>query len=64
MEQLRRKKYKLKNHKTTKMEQLRRKKYNQRCHMTLEEGIKKKKKRGNSRIGNGGGYSSTKRLNT
>jgi hypothetical protein len=40
--QLKRRKYRLKNHKTSKVEQLKRT-YNQRYHMTLEEGVRKKK---------------------
>jgi hypothetical protein len=43
MEQLRKRKYKLRNHKTLEVEQFRRRRYSQRYHMTLEEGIKKKK---------------------
>jgi hypothetical protein len=39
------------------VEQLRRRRYSQRYHKTLEEGVKKKKTRGNSGIGKGGGYS-------
>jgi hypothetical protein len=58
--QLKRRKYKLKNHRTSKVEQLKRR-YSQRYHKTLEEGVIKKKTRGNSGIGKGGGYFSTKR---
>ncbi len=43
VEQLRRKKYRLKNHKTSKVEQFKRRRYSQKYHRTLEEGIKKKK---------------------
>jgi hypothetical protein len=42
MEQLGSKKYRLRNHKTSKVEQLRRRRYSQRYHKTLEEGVKKK----------------------
>jgi hypothetical protein len=41
--QLKRRKYKLKNHKTSEVEQLKRRRYSQRYHKTLEEGVKKKK---------------------
>jgi hypothetical protein len=41
--QLRKRKYILKNHKTSKVEQLKKRRYNQRYCMTLEEGVKKKK---------------------
>jgi hypothetical protein len=40
--QLKGRKYKLKNRKTSKVEQFKRR-YNQRYHTTLEEGVKKKK---------------------
>jgi hypothetical protein len=43
MEQFKRKKYRLKNHKTSKNEQFKRRRYNQRYCMTLEEGVMKKK---------------------
>jgi hypothetical protein len=43
MQQLKRRKYKLRNHRTSKVEQLRRKRYNQKYHMTLKEGVRKKK---------------------
>jgi len=43
-----RRKYKLRNHKASKVEQLRKRRYNQKYHGTLEEGVRKKKKtRGN-----------------
>jgi NADPH-dependent 7-cyano-7-deazaguanine reductase QueF-like protein len=45
MEQLRRRQFRLRNHKTSEMEQLGRRKYNQRYHMTLKEGSGRKKKR-------------------
>jgi hypothetical protein len=45
------------------VEQLRRRRYNQKYHMTLEEGVMKKRTRGNSGIRKGGGYSSTRRRN-
>jgi hypothetical protein len=48
---------------TSEVEQFRKKKYNQKNHKTLEEGVKKKKTRGNSEIGKGGGYYNTKRRN-
>jgi hypothetical protein len=51
MEQLRRRKYRFRNHRTSEVKQFMRRKYNQRYHKTLEEGVKKKKIRGNSRIG-------------
>ncbi len=35
--------------------------YNQRYHRTLKEGSRRKRTRGNSRIGKGGGYSNTRR---
>jgi hypothetical protein len=38
MEQLRRRKYRLRNHKTLAVEQLRRRWYNQRYHVTFEGG--------------------------
>jgi hypothetical protein len=41
VEQLRRRKFKLRNHMTSKIEQFRRR-YNQRNHMTLEEGVRTK----------------------
>ncbi len=44
MGQLKRKKYKLRNHRTSKVEQLKRRRYNHRYHRTLEEGVKGKKK--------------------
>jgi hypothetical protein len=43
MGQLRRSKYRLRNHRTSKVEQLRRRRYNHRYHKTLEEGVRKKK---------------------
>jgi hypothetical protein len=43
MGQLRRRKYRLKNHKTSKVEQFKRRRYIKRYHMTLEEGVRKKK---------------------
>jgi hypothetical protein len=43
MGQLKRRKYRLKNHKTSKVEQLKRRRYNQRYHMTLKQGVRKKK---------------------
>jgi hypothetical protein len=43
MGQLRRRKYELRNHKTSEVKQLRRRRYNHRYHKTLEEGVKKKK---------------------
>jgi hypothetical protein len=61
MEQLRRRKYKLKNHRTLEVEQLRKRRYNQRYHRTLKEGVKKKKTQKEFRKGKGGGYSNTKR---
>jgi hypothetical protein len=39
MGQLKRRKYKLRNHKTSKVEQLRKRRYNQRYFRTLEEGV-------------------------
>jgi hypothetical protein len=42
--QLRRRKYRLKNHRTSEVEQLRRKKYNHIYHKTLKEGVRKKNK--------------------
>jgi len=42
--QLRKRKYILKNHITSKVEQLRRRRYSQRYHRTLEEGVKNLKK--------------------
>ncbi len=42
MGQLRRKKYRLRNHKTLKAQQLKRRRYSQRYHKTLEEGVRKK----------------------
>jgi hypothetical protein len=42
IEQLRRRKYTPRNHKTSKAEQLRRRRYNQKYHRTLEEGVSKK----------------------
>jgi hypothetical protein len=47
MEQLRRRKYKLKNHRTLEVEQFRKRKYIRRYHRTLEERIMKKKIKGN-----------------
>jgi hypothetical protein len=45
VEQFKRRKCKLKNHKTSKVEQVRKRRmYNQRNHMTLKEGVKKRKK--------------------
>jgi hypothetical protein len=44
------------------VEQLKRRRYNQKYHKTLEEGVKEKKIRGNSRIGKGGGYSNTRKI--
>jgi hypothetical protein len=41
--QLRRRKYRLTNHRTSKVKQLRRRQYNQRYHRTLKEGVRKKK---------------------
>jgi hypothetical protein len=43
MEQLKRRKCRLRNHKTSKLEQFKRQKYRQRNHRTLEEGVRKKK---------------------
>ncbi len=43
MEHLKRKKCKLKNHKTSKVEQSKRWRYKQKNHKTLEEGVKKRK---------------------
>jgi hypothetical protein len=43
MGHLKRKKYKLRNHRTSKVEQLKRRRYNHRYHRTLEEGVKEKK---------------------
>jgi hypothetical protein len=57
----RRRKYRQRNHKTSKVEQLRRRRYNQRYHKTLEEEVRKKITRRNSRIGKGGHSSSTRR---
>jgi hypothetical protein len=59
--QLKRRKYKLKNHKTSEVEQLKRRRYSQRYHKTLEEGVKKKKIKRNSRTRKGGGYSNTRK---
>jgi hypothetical protein len=59
--QLKSKKYRLGNHKNSKVEQLKRRMYNQRYHRTLKEGSRRKRTRGNSRIGKGGGYSNTRR---
>jgi hypothetical protein len=42
VEQLRRRKCRLKNHKTSEVEQLRRRRYNKKNHRTLDEGVKKK----------------------
>jgi len=61
MEQFKRKKYRLKNHKTSKNEQFKRRRYSQRYCRTLEEGVRKKKIKGNSRTRKGGGYSDTKK---
>jgi hypothetical protein len=49
MGHIRRRKCRLKNHKTSKVEQLKRRRYNQRYHKTLEEGLGRKKTRRNSR---------------
>jgi hypothetical protein len=43
VEQLKRRKCKLRNHRTSEVEQLMRQKYIQRNHMTSEEGVKKRK---------------------
>jgi hypothetical protein len=43
MGQLRRRKHKLKIHRTSEVEQLKRRRYKQRYHRTLEEGVRKKK---------------------
>ncbi len=48
------------SHDLKKVEQLR-KRYNQRYHKTLNEGVRKKKTKGNSGTRKGGSYSSTKR---
>jgi hypothetical protein len=45
--QLKRKKYRLRNHMTLEMEQFRRRRYNWRYHMTFEEGVRKKRTKGN-----------------
>jgi hypothetical protein len=44
--QLRRSKYILRNHKTSKVEQLSRRRYNHKYHKTLEEGVKRKNPKG------------------
>jgi hypothetical protein len=44
--QLKRRKYRLKNHRISKVEQLKRKKYSQRYHKTLEGGARRKKPKG------------------
>jgi hypothetical protein len=61
MEQLRKRKYKLKNHRTLEVEQLRRRRYSQRYHKTLKEGVRKKKTKGNSGTRKGGCYFSTRK---
>jgi hypothetical protein len=43
VEQLRTRKYKLRDYRTSKVEQFNRRRYNQRYHMTLKEGIRGKK---------------------
>jgi hypothetical protein len=43
VEQLRRRKCRLRNHKISKVEQLRRRRYNQKNHRTLKEGLGEKK---------------------
>jgi len=44
--QLKRRKYRLKNHRISKVEQLKRKRYSQRYHKTLEGGARRKKPKG------------------
>jgi hypothetical protein len=46
MEQFRRRKCKLRNHKTLKLEQLRRWRYRQKNHWTSNEGIRKRENHG------------------
>jgi hypothetical protein len=60
MGHLKKRKYRLKNHRTSEVEQLKRR-YIQRYHMTLKEKVMKKRTRGNLGIGKGGGYSNTSR---
>jgi hypothetical protein len=60
VEQLKRRKCKLRNHKTSKVEQLKGRRYSQRNHRNLEEGVRKKKTIENSRIGKGGGPFNTR----
>jgi len=43
------------------VEYFKRRRYNQSYHMTLEEGVRQKKNKGNSRTRKGGGYYSTRR---
>jgi hypothetical protein len=43
MEQLRKRKYRIRNHRTLEVEQFKKGKYKQRNHKTLEEGAKKRK---------------------
>jgi hypothetical protein len=51
----RRRKYKVRNHKASKVEQLRKRRYNQKYHGTLEEGVRKKKNQGELRNKKSGG---------
>jgi hypothetical protein len=43
VEQLRRKKYRFRNHRTSEVEQLKKRKYKQRKHRTLKKGVRKRK---------------------
>jgi hypothetical protein len=43
MGQLRRRKFKLKNHRTSKVEEFGKRRYSHRYHKTLDEGVRKKK---------------------
>jgi hypothetical protein len=61
MEQFKKRKYRLRNHKTSKVEHPKRRRYNQRYHRTLEEGLKRERTKGNSRTRKGGGYSTTRK---
>jgi hypothetical protein len=59
--QLRRRTYRPRNRRTSKVEQLKRRKYNYKYHKTLKEGVKKKKNHREFMNKKRWGYSNTKR---